>query len=185
MQVVSGKTAGIIARQTLAMARRARKMSDAIKVKTAETIQVTGKTLKIKRLRSELKKALWQRSVMFTRFGKAVFKLVKEKAGNIWQRKEVKGFLQELGKCEAEIEWIKAQISEIEERSREQNNYRKAILNLSSKEKGVRLAALKSLERLGEKDSVPILIKRLEDPDLSVRGEAARVLRKIIDRAYL
>jgi len=184
LQVASGKTAGIVARQTLAMANRARSMPRVIKTKTAETIQVTGKTLRIRRLGRELKKRQKKKLALFTKFGKAIFKSVETKARNVWQRKEIKGLLRELRKCEAEMGWIKVQINEIEERGKEQDVYREAILNLSSKEKDVRLAAIKSLEQLGEKDAVGILAERLEDPDLGVRREAVRVLHKIIDQAY-
>jgi len=185
LQVVSGKTAGIVARQTLAMANRARSVPGVIKAKTAETIQVTEKTLRIRRLRRELKKGQKKKSALFTRFGKAIFKLVETKVRNIWQGKDIKGLLRELRKCEAEIEWVKAQITEIEERGKEQSGYREAILNLSSKEKAVRLTALKSLEQCGDKDVIPILTKKLKDPDLRVSRETARVLNKIIDREYL
>jgi len=184
MQVASGKTAGIIARETLAVAKRAGSMPGVIKAKTAEAIQVTGKTLKIGRLRRELKRRQQKRLAMFTKFGKAIFKLVRKKARNIWQRENIKTSLRELRKYEAEIEWIKIQINEIEERGKEQSGYREAILNLSSKEKAVQLAALKSLEQLGDKDVVPILTKKLKDPDLRVRRETVRVLHKIIDQKY-
>lgn len=184
VQVVSGKTAGIITRETLAVAKRAGSMPGVIKAKTAEAIQVTGKTLKIGRLRGELKKRQQKRLAMFAKFGKAIFKLVRKKARNIWQRKDIKGLFRELRKCEAEIGWIKTQINEIEERGKEQNGYRGAILNLSSKEKTVRLAALKTLGQLGGKDVIPILTKKLKDPDLRVRQETIRVLHKIIDREY-
>ena len=184
MQVASGKTAGIIARETLAVAKRAGSMPGVIKAKTAEAIQVTGKTLKIGRLSCELKKRQQKRLAMFTKFGKAIFKLGRKKARNIWQREDIKTLLRELRKYEAEIEWIKIQINEIEERGKEQSGYREAILNLSSKEKAVQLAALKSLEQLGEKDVIPILTKKLKDPDLRVRRETVRVLHKIIDQKY-
>jgi len=185
VQVASGKTAGILARETLAIAKRASGMPGVIKAKTAEAIQVTEKTLRIRRLRRELKKRQKKKSALFTRFGKAIFKLVETKVRNIWQGKDIKGLLRELRKCEAEIEWVKAQITEIEERGKEQSGYREAILNLSSKEKAVRLTALKSLEQCGDKDVIPILTKKLKDPDLRVSRETARVLNKIIDREYL
>jgi len=185
MQVASGKTAGIIARETLAVVKRASGMPGVIKAKTAEAIQVTGKTLKIGRLRGELKKQRQKRLAMFTKFGKAIFKLGGKKARNIWQRKDIKALLRELRKYEAEIEWIKAQINEVEERGKERSGYREAILNLSSKEKAVRLTALKSLEQCGDKDVIPVLAKKLKDPDLILSRETARVLHKIIDREYL
>ncbi|MFB0526975.1 MAG: HEAT repeat domain-containing protein [bacterium] len=184
VQVASGKTAGIIARETLAVAKKAGSMPGIIKAKTTEAIQATGKTLKIGRLRVELKKRQQKRLALFAKFGKVIFKLVGKKARNIWDRENIKGLLRELRKCEAEIGWIKAQISEIEERSREQNGYREAILNLSSKGKTVRLAALKSLGRLGDKEVIPILTRKLKDPDLQVRRETVRLLHKIIDREY-
>jgi len=184
VQVASGKTAGIIAREALAVAKIAGSMPGVIKEKTSEAIQVTGKTLKIGRLRGELKKRQEKRLAMFSKFGKTIFKLVRKKARNIWQRKDIKSLLRELRKCEAEIGWIKAQINEIDERSKEQNGYREAVLSLSSKEKAVRLAALKTLGQLGDKDVIPILTKKLKDPDLRVRQETVRVLHKIIDREY-
>lgn len=184
VQVASGKTAGIIARETLAAAKKAGSMPGIIKVKTAEAIQVTGKTLKTRRLIGELKKQQENKAAIFTKFGKSIFRLVAKKGRNIWQRKDIKGLLRELGKCEAEIGWIKAQINEIEERSKEQDCFHEAILNLSSKEKEIRLGALKSLGLLGDKEVIPILVKKLKDPDLQVRRETARILRKIIDREY-
>jgi len=183
-QVVSGKTAGIIARETLAVAKRAGSMPGVIKAKTSEAIQVTGKTLKIGRLKGELKKRQQKRLAMFTKFGKAIFKLVRKKTRNIGQRKDIKGFVRELKKCEAEIGWIKTQITEIKKSSEEQINYHQAILNLSSKEKDVRLGAVKSLGQLSDKDVIPILTKKLKDPDLQVRQETIRVLHKIIDQEY-
>lgn len=184
VQVVSGKTAGIIARETLAVAKRAGTMPGLIKTKTAEAIQVSGKTLKIKRLKSDLKKWEKKRWATFTKMGEMIFKLVGKKAKNIWQRKDIKGFVRELKKCEAEIGWIKAQITEIKKSSEEQISYYETILNLSSKEKDVRLGAVKSLEQLGDKDVIPILTKKLKDPDLQVRQETIRVLHKIIDQEY-
>ena len=182
VQVLSGKTAGVVARQTLAIAEKASHMPNLIRMKTLGTVQVTGKTLRIRRLRKELKKRERKRLALFTNFGKAIFKLVRSRPGKIWQRKDIKGFLRELRRCEAEMEWVKAQISEIEERGKEQYDYREAILSLNSKEKEVRLAAVKSLEFLGEKDVIPILSRKLEDSDLRVRRETARILHKIIDR---
>jgi len=184
MQVASGKTAGILARETLAIAKRAGSMSSAIKAKTAEVIEVTGKTLRVKKLRSDIKKWEKKKWATFSKLGKLIFALVERKTKNIERRKDTKGFLHELRKCEGEIQWIKTQITEIEKSSEEQIGYHEAILNLSSKEKDVRLAAVKSLERLGDKDVIPILTKRLEDPDLRVRQEIIRVLRKTIDREY-
>ncbi len=184
VQVASGKTAGIIARETLSAAKKAGSMPGLIKVRTAGAIQVTGKTLKTRRLMGELRKGQEKRFAIFTRFGKSIFKLAAKKARNIWQRKDIKGLLHELGKCEAEIGWIKAQISEIEERSKEQDCYHKAILNLNSKEKEIRLGALKSLGQLGDKEVIPLLVKKLKDPDLHVRRETARILRRIIEREY-
>lgn len=184
MQVVSGKTAGIIARETLAVAKRAGTMPGLIKTKTAEAIQVSGKTLRIKRIKSDLKKWEKKRWTTFTKMGEMIFKLVGKKAKNIWQRKEIKGFVRELKKCEAEIGWIKTQITEIKKSSEEQINYYETILNLNSKEKNVRLGAVKSLGQWGDKDVIPILTKKLKDPDLQVRQETIRVLHKIIDREY-
>jgi len=183
VQVASGKTAGIVARHTLAIADRARSMPGVIKAKTAETIQVTGKVLRIKRLRRELKKRQQKRLFLFTKFGKAIFKSVRTKARNIWRRKDIERFLPQFKKCEAEIGWIKAQINEIEERGKEQTSYYEAIVNLNSKEKDVRLSAVRFLGEIGEKDLITILAKRLEDRDLKVRQEAVRVLHKIIDKA--
>jgi len=184
VRVASGKTAGIIARETLAAAKRAGSMPGVIKVKTAEAIQEARKTLKTKKLKGQLKKQQQKRLAMFAKFGKAIFKLVVRKTRNIWQRKHIKGLFRELRKCEAEIGWIKAQINEIEERSKEQNSYREAIFNLSSKEKAIRLAALKTLSQLRGKDVISILTKKLKDPDLRVRRETVRVLHKIIDEEY-
>ena len=183
-QVVSGKTAGIMARETLAMAKKAGGMPGVIKAKTAEVIQVTGKALKINRLKSELRNWERKRLVTFTNFGKGIFKLVGWEEKKIWQRKEIKRFLHELRECEAEIRWIKTQITEIEENSKEQIGYHEAILNLNSKEKDIRLAAVKFLQQRGGKDVIPILAKRLEDPDLKVRQETVRALHKIINEGY-
>ncbi len=184
VQVVSGKTAGIIARETLAVAKRAGTMPGLIKTKTTEAIWVGGKTLRIKRIKSDLKKWEKKKWATFTEMGEVIFKLVGKKAKNIWQRKEIKGFVRELKKCEAETGWIKAQITEIKKSSEEQINYHQAILNLSSKEKDVRLGAVKSLGQLGDKDVIPVLTKKLKDPDLRVRQETVRLLHKIIDREY-
>jgi len=183
-QVASGKTAGIVARETLAMAKRAGDMPCVIKEKTIEAIQVTGKTLRIKRLKNDLKKWEKKRLAIYPKMGEVIFKLVEGKAKNIEQKKDVKGFLHELRECEAEIRKIKAEITQAEKSSKEQIDYRTAVLNLSAKEKDVRLLAVKSLEHLGDKDIIPILTKRLEDPDLRVRQETARVLHKIIEREY-
>lgn len=184
MQVASGKTAGILARETLAIAKRAGSMPSAIKAKTAEVIEVTRKTLRVKKLKSDIKK--WQKKkwATFSKLGKLIFALVERKTKNIERRKDIKGFLRELRKCEAEIKWIKTQITEIEENSKEKIGYQEAVVGLSSKEKDIRLAAVKFLEQLGGKGVIPILAKRLEDPDLRVRQEAVRVLHKIIDQAY-
>ncbi|MDH5174115.1 MAG: HEAT repeat domain-containing protein [candidate division WOR-3 bacterium] len=184
VQVASGRTAGIIARETLAAAKKAGSMPGLIKVKTAEAIQATGKTLKTRRLMGELKKRQENKAAIFTKFGKSIFRLVVKKARNIWQREDIKGLLRELRKCEAEMGWIKAQINEIEERSKEQDCYHEAILNLSSKEQEIRLGALKSLGQLGDKEVISILVKKLKDPDLQVRRETVRILRKIIDQEY-
>ena len=132
----------------------------------------------------ELKRRQENKAAIFTKFGKSIFRLVVKKARNIWQRKDIKGLLRELSKCEAEIGWIKAQINEIEERSKEQDCYHEAILHLSSKEKEIRLGALKSLGQLGDKEVIPILVKKLKDPDLQVRRETVRILCKIIDQEY-
>jgi len=183
-QVTSGKAAGIVARETLAMAKKAADMPCVIKEKTIEAIQVTGKTLRIKRLKSDLKKWEKKRLAIYPKMGKVVFKLVEGKTKNIRQRRDIKGFLHELRKCEAEIGKIKAKITQAEKSSKEQTDYRAAVLNLSAKEKDVRLLAVKSLEHLGDKDIIPILTKRLEDPDLSVRQETAKVLHKLIEREY-
>ena len=56
VQVVSGKTAGIIAKETLAVAKKAGSIPGVIKTKTTEAIWVGGKTLRIKRSKSDLKK---------------------------------------------------------------------------------------------------------------------------------
>ncbi len=183
-KVVSGKAAGVVARETLGMAKKAGDMPAVIKEKTAEAFEATGKTLRIKRLKSGIKKREKKKLAIFTKMGKVVFKLVGRKAKNIKQKKVIKGLLRELRKCEAEIGWIKAQINEIKESSKEQIGYHEAILNLNSKEKDVRLAAVKFLGELGSQDIIPVLTKKLKDPDLRVRQETIRVLHKIIDEEY-
>lgn len=185
VQVVSGKAAGVVVRETLAAAKKAGDMPGVIKEKTAEAIEATGKTLRIKRLKSDIKK--WERKklAVFTKMGKVVFELVGRKAKNIKQRKIIQGFLYELRKSQAEIRKIKIQITEIEKSSKEQIGYHEAILNLNSKEKDARLAAVKFLGQLGGRDIIPILTKNLRDPDLRVRQETVRVLHEIIDREYL
>jgi len=182
MQVTSGKTAGVVARETLAMVKKAGTVPCFIKEKTAQAIQVGGKTLRIKKLDIGLRRLGRERWTILVKMGQTVFELIVRKEKMIWQRSEIKGYVRELKKCEAEIRWIRAQIAEVEESSKERIGYYKAILNLSSEEKGVRLAAMKTLEERAGKDAIPILAKRLEDPDLTVRREAVRVLHKIIDK---
>jgi len=182
VQVVSGKTAGILARETLAIAKRAGSVPSAIKARTAEVLEVTGKTLRVKKLRGDVKKWEKKKRAIFAKLGELIFELVERKAKNIERSKDIRSLLTELRKCEAEMRWIKSQTVEIEENSKEKIGYHEAIAGLSSKEKDIRLAAVKSLEQLGNKDAIPILAKRLEDPDSKVRQETIRVLHKIIDR---
>lgn len=184
VQVASGKTAGIIARETLAVAKRAGTMPGLIKTKTAEAIWVGGKTLRIKRLKSDLKKWEKKRGATFTKMGEVIFKLIGRKVKNVWQRREIKHLIGKLRNYDNAIRKIKAQITQTEKISEEQISYHQAILNLNSKENNVRLGAVKSLGQLGDKDVIPILTKKLKDPDLLVRQETMRVLHKIIDREY-
>jgi len=184
VQVVSGKTAGILARETLAIAKRAGSVPSAIKVKTAGVIEVTGKALRVKKSRSDIKKWEKKKWATFTKLGELIFELGERKTKNVEQRKDTKSLVSELRKFDAEIRWIRAQITEIEENCKEKIGYQEAVVGLSSKEKDIRLAAVKSLEQLGGKGVIPILAKRLEDPDSRVRQETVRVLQKIIDREY-
>lgn len=184
VQVVSGKTAGIIAKETLAVAKKAGSIPGVIKTKTTEAIWVGGKTLRIKRSKSDLKKWEKKKWATFTEMGEVIFKLVGRGVKNVWQRREIKHLIGKLRNYDKEIRKIKIQITQAEKSSEEQISYHHAILNLGSKEKDVRLGAVKSLGQLGDKDVIPILTKKLEDPDLLVRQETMRVLHKIIDREY-
>jgi len=182
VKVASGKTAGVLARETLAMAKRAGNVPAAIKVRTAHVIKVTGKALRIKKLRSHVKKWEKKRWAAFTRMGEVIFGLFEVRAKNIWQRKDIKGLLGELRKCEAEIRKIKAQITQVEKNNGGQTGFHNAIFDLNAREKYVRLAAVKALGQSGNRDVIPILTKRLGDADLKVRQEAIRALHRIIDR---
>jgi hypothetical protein len=180
VQVASGKTAGIVARETAVMAKKVSSMPAILKEKTVEVVQMTGRTLRIRRLKCEIKRRKKKKKAIFTKIGEVIFELYKRKVKNIEKKKRMISLVLKLKKCEDEIQKIKIQIAKIEKSSQEKINYHEAILNLNSKEKDVRLAAVEILGRFGDKSTVPILIRRLQDPNLNIRQEAAKSIYKIV-----
>jgi len=68
-------------------------------------------------------------------------------------------------------------------RARGQNSSGTALIAaLKDPDSGVRAAAARALEEIGDKTAVPALIAALKDPDSGVRAAAARALEKIGDK---
>jgi HEAT repeat protein len=180
VRVASGKTAGIVARETAVVVNKVSSVPGIIKEKAAEAVQITGRTLKIRTLKCEIKRRKKKKVAIFTKMGEVIFILRKRKIKNIEKKKKISVLLSKLRKCEDEIQRIKIKIDKVEKNSQEQINYHEAILNLNSKEKDVRLAAIQMLGELGDKSTISVLTKSLEDPSLKVRELAAKFLYKII-----
>ncbi len=183
--VVAAKVAGLFARGTFGMALLAGSVPTTIKQKTVEAAELTGTTLRVGRLRLAMERWKTRRSAAFVEAGKTIFRLAERKTGNTKRQDELRYLFLEGAKCEEKIRKTREQITETRRRIEQKTGYREAILHLNSKLADVRFAAVQILGRLGGKKSIPVLVKKLQDPDSRVRQQAAEFLHEMIDRISL
>lgn len=183
--VVVAKVAGLFARGASGMTLLASNVPATIKQKSAETAERTGTALRIGRLRLTMARWKTMRSATFAETGKTIFRLAERKTKDTERQDELRYLFSKGAKCEEKIRKTREQITEAGRRLEQKTGYREAILHLNSKLADVRFAAVQILGRLGNKKSIPILVKKLQDPDSRVRQQAAEFLHETIDRISL
>ena len=183
--MAAAKVAGLFTRGTFGMVLLASGVPATIKQKTAEAAELTGTTLRVGRLRLAIARWKTRRSAAFAKAGKTIFRLAGRKTKDIEHQDELRYLFSEGAKCERKIRKTREQITEAGRRIEQKTGYREAILHLNSKLADVRFAAVQILGRLGSKKSIPVLVKKLQDPDLRVRQQATESLHEMIDRISL
>jgi len=118
----------------------------------------------------------------FARLGAEAWNLYQAKVfKSIFQQEKVKKLVGELEQYEKEIQKEKEAIAAQKKTGWHRALLRKASTELKSKDPKVREAAIRALDKLGDKAAIPYLNRVLEDPDAQVRRSAADVLHKLVD----
>lgn len=186
--VVYGKAAGILTRETLAATEMVGDLPGIIREKTTETMQAAGSALRLRRLECTMRKCKRKQLAAFTTAGKTIFTLAHEHTKNVKRKKEENNLLSDVDALfsenrerEQKVRKIRARIVEIGKTRGEAAGYREAVLNLDSRMRDVRFAAVRTLEQLGDSNTIPFVVKKLKDPDPRVRRQAAESLHNMID----
>ena len=186
--VVYGKTAGILTRETMAATEMVGDLPGIIRDKTTHTVQATGSALRLRKLECTMRKCKRKQLAAFTTAGKTIFALAREHTKNAKRKKEgnnlpsdVDVLFSENRKREHKVRKLRDRIVKIEKTLEKATGYREAILNLNSRMRDVRFAAVRTLEQIGDSNTIPFVVKKLEDPDIRVRRQAAESLHNMID----
>jgi len=168
--VKAGKAAGTIVRKTNEGVEKVKGGAMTICKKVGD---ICGSRLR--RLKTKKKKAVGKLGTeIWNLYEGKIFKSVFEQDG-------VKELVSEIEDYDKEIQELK---KEIETRRKEKE--RRAIIkaaraDLKSKDPGIRKAAIRVLDKLADKSSIPYLNKVLDDPEKEVRESAAKVLHKLVN----
>jgi len=168
--VKAGKVAGTVVRKT-------NKGVEKVKGGTMTICKKVGDICgsRLRRLKTKKKKAV-------SKLGVEIWGLYEGKIfKSVFEQDRVKELVSEIEGYDKEIQELK---KEIETRRKEKE--RRAIIkaaraDLKSKDPGIRKAAIRVLDKLGDKSSIPYLNKVLDDPEKEVRESAAKVLHKLVN----
>lgn len=119
----------------------------------------------------------------YKRLGAELWLLYREKADDIFAQKKIMDILKEIERYEVDLDKIHVDKGSRGKEEEHRTMMKDAIKNLTNNDSRIRKASIRIIERLSAKEAIPQLIGLLDDPDETIRAQAAFLMHQLVNKA--